>query len=730
MMRWLLVAGVIAGCGDDGTETPQLGGEDPASTVPCHGTFRFPNPPLPVDSTVNPYTGGAIAIADINGDARSDIVSVTRGGVFTHLREADGNYAPAVSYNKADRISGVKVVDLFGNDGMPEVAVTPLTIFRNKGDGTFLQTSYSGNGLSDFGDADGGGQPDMIVLDDSGNLSSWNNAGTSFTAPSGMSSTGITSALAFTVADVNGDSKVDAIVMTEPAVYLLLNNGTGGFCAPTTIDMSTDCGHRGTQIEVHDVTSDGLADIVFSTSPFGGALRMSVLPKLASGTFGPRLDSAIVILNYDPLWSIGDVDGDAIEDAAIADGSGNVGIALGNGQGMFVLSAEISSAASSVAIGDLDSDGRGDLVTGALSGPVSILMSGADSELVARRAAFQTQSVDVALLPGAMGETNMVTLDTTQLSVFGHAPDGSVGGIAHTYPIPSAIKLVTMDVNSDGVPDLFAAGAGQDAQIFVTSGSELAPVSTLPVPHSIQFAAVADFDNDSDLDLVVAADADQTRMYSLWLIRGRGNGTFDAPIMFATGMDVRSLTAADLDHDGRSDLVYDAVDTTQPSSPPADTVVLHGNGDGTFSESSRIPWKRGPGDMHFRDLDGDGVRELVRAERDGIAVWNVDPAGAITERSFKAHDFVGSASVVGDVNGDGRLDLVTYGANYGINLKPVIVRLWLNEGDGSFANPVAFEAASSSVRSIALGDLNRDGQLDIAVAGQKESSIMYGRCVE
>jgi hypothetical protein len=732
-MKVLFFVGALVACGDDTTTTPPSTSlEDPASSVECTGALQYPNPPALSSVRGRSDTGGAVAIADMNGDGRQDIVTATREFAYVHLQNADGSYAVAAEYSKVELLVTLQVRDLLGDDGRPEVTFPPLSILKNNGDGTLTKTSYAGSGIFDFGDVDGGGRPDMVVLDQT-DIGVWNNTGTSFTTPSSTPSTGISNALALAVADLDGDGKADALVMTETKLFLLLNNGSGAFGAPVALDTCSGCFNLGPRIEVVDVGTDGLADIVFTTGTSGGTIRVSTLKNLGAGAFGPRLDSTfpnIVVAGLGPAWSLGDLDGDGLRDVAIAgDQTGVVELALGDGAGTFAGTEEVSAVARGLALGDLDGDGRADLVTGVDHGAVALFMSSHDGGLVDHRQAFATPSVGVAMLGAPGAPTSMATLDgaigANAVSLFGHATDGTVSDIEHAYPVPEASQLLAMDANGDGVHDVVAFG-NQSGQSFLYGDDQLAPAGSFAHPPAIRHQTVADFDGDSDLDLVVSAESG-TDMSTLFLLEARGDGTFEAPVTILAGPVIFSLASLDVDHDGHVDLLVDAAAPFSSDEPA--TIVLRGDGTRSFTESTRIPWKRNPGEMYYRDFDGDGVRELLRVERDGLAIWDVDAAGAITERSFRPAAVEATASALGDMNGDGRVDLVTYGATNSWT-RQGHARLWLNAGGGAFADALTFESSGNVLGAIAIGDVNGDGLLDIATAARSESSVMYGRCVQ
>ena len=122
----------------------------------------------------------------------------------------------------------------------------------------------------------------------------------------------------------------------------------------------------------------------------------------------------------------------------------------------------------------------------------------------------------------------------------------------------------------------------------------------------------------------------------------------------------------------------------------------------------------------MRDLDGDGVREILHVTLDGIESLRVDSSWTVTQLSFTPGGG-GKEAALGDLNGDHKVDVV---ASDGPQ-----VAVSLNNGDGTFAPPRFYEATAGWMKGIAIGDADGDGRLDIAIAGAyNETSILYGTC--
>jgi FG-GAP-like repeat/FG-GAP repeat len=177
------------------------------------------------------------------------------------------------------------------------------------------------------------------------------------------------------------------------------------------------------------------------------------------------------------------------------------------------------------------------------------------------------------------------------------------------------------------------------------------------------------------------------------------------------------LVTGDFNGDGKLDLAVTEFISSQVQ-------ILLGNGDGTFQLSQTYPACSAHG-LASGDFNGDGILDLAVADAGcgqvSILLGNGD--GTFTEGgSFSTGagaTFAPYSVAVGDFNSDGKLDLVT--ANELVNKASVL----LGNGDGTFQSHVDYDTGVDS-RQVATGDFNGDGRLDLAVSSSEGVSILLG----
>jgi hypothetical protein len=222
--------------------------------------------------------------------------------------------------------------------------------------------------------------------------------------------------------------------------------------------------------------------------------------------------------------------------------------------------------------------------------------------------------------------------------------------------------------------------------------------------------ASADLNGDGHLDLVMSDPSGDVST-----LEGHGDGTFgtraDFPLLWATS----ALAVGDVNRDGVPDVV-----TVNAQSLSIGELI--GNGDGTLGQAVRILEDYITA-MTAADLNGDGKSDVVTATQGPHNKSAIETCLGSDTGTILIHDYIPTTGwsggvPVADMNGDGDPDVVQLQTIYG----PPTVRVWPGQGDGTLGAAQTYSAAAGAT-GIALGDLNGDGHPDVVTANGTANTI-------
>ncbi|MFL5870365.1 MAG: FG-GAP repeat domain-containing protein [Solirubrobacterales bacterium] len=279
--------------------------------------------------------------------------------------------------------------------------------------------------------------------------------------------------------------------------------------------------------------------------------------------------------------------------------------------------------------------------------------------------------------------------------------DGAGGFVPVGAPIGAGGLVADADFNGDGIADLAVGSAGR-LEILLGNGAggfTSAPRSPVTVKGEPVSITVADLNRDGKADLVVPVYDNDLRIAVL-LGDGAGGLTAAEGSPLPVGRsDFIAVVARDFNGDAKPDLAI-ADDGAN------EIFVRLGDGSGGFGPASSVLVVRAPGPLTAADVDGDGKADLLAVVAKGTVVLLGNGAGGFRPAGAP-HPAGGDDITVADFNGDGKLDFAT------ANGEASRIAVLLGDGAGGFA-PVALSPfAAYATRQVATGDFNGDGKTDI-----------------
>ncbi|OUJ73538.1 FG-GAP-like repeat-containing protein [Hymenobacter crusticola] len=688
-----------------------------------------------------------VRLGDVDGDGDLDFISDNPlyNSVRVRLNDGSGSFSGTTEVAVGQNPNASTLADVDGDGDLDLLSanrvnssVNPSTVSvrLNNGAGSFSGTQNVPVGSFPVdlatGDIDGDGDLDLLTVNATRTVSIWLNDGAgNFSGTQQAQVSG--EAATVTVRDIDNDGDLDLLTTNSDGatqagtVSVRLNNGSGTFSGTQEVPVL-----NARKLALGDIDADGDLDFV-TGSP------LSVLRNDGTGQFAStqQIPSASGISSS----ALSDMDGDSDLDLVIADNLSNtVTVRRNDGSGTFGSSQTVTVGLqpSDLAVGDVDGDGDLDVLTPS-GNTISVRLNQNGS-------ALQASSFAPARNALATARTTNVTVGFNQplsstaatqqaLTVFSQQAGGRKAGVAAVSgstltvnpttdfkPGETVFATLTTVVQSSGGVALPTPQVFQFTTATTPSAGRFGPgpdVSVSTPNSNPQGLATGDVDGDGDLDLLTA-NVDGTVSVRLNNGGGSFSGTQEVPVASTAAI---AVVLADLDGDGDLDFA-----TANGFGNVGTVSIRLNNGSGTFSGTTTITtgyrFNRNTHGLAVGDVDGDGDLDLVTSYSAAPAIGN-DLVGTLLNdgnANFRLTQQIGTAAVpyevaLGDVDNDGDLDLLA--ADYSAN--SVLVRL--NDGSGTFSGTQAV-AVGNNPRSLALGDLDGDGDLDLATANFSASTII------
>jgi len=314
-----------------------------------------------------------------------------------------------------------------------------------------------------------------------------------------------------------------------------------------------------------------------------------------------------------------------------------------------------------------------------------------------------------------------------------------------TYdPGGQSLSVAVADVNGDGKPDMLVAnaciavpGSNHNSDCAEGSISVLLGKGDGTFQSAVSYksggslassVAVADVNGDSKLDLLVAncgpigINTCSHGTGVMGVLLGNGDGTFQPVVTYGSGgIGAVSVVVADVNGDGKPDLLVANECGTSSNCLPGSVALLVGNGDGTFQAATAFDVGNAIDSIAVADVNGDGKQDVLGGgggENNNVGVLLGNGDGTFQPVvTYSSGGNTALSVAVADVNGDGKPDLLVGNqCDTSINCAHGLVGVLLGTGDGTFQPAVSYDAGGTGAGSVAVADVNGDGKADLVIA--------------
>ena len=493
-----------------------------------------------------------------------------------------------------------------------------------------------------------------------------------------------------------------------------------------------------TAVALADLDNDGDVDLIGGGDYENGSVdngAVTIRRNNGNGTFGSA--EIIMFANFVPMpkeLTTGRINSDGFMDIVAAVPSGRIPEGFvtvnSNGSGGFNTPVyyEASQQTFDVAIVDLDNDGDGDVITLAnSSAAVTVhenLGNGSFPVLTRYEVASESDAVESADIDNdgdidivVNGEFDVASNEPL-LKILKNNGNGTFAPAIDYTPARNFADMKLRDINGDGFVDMIFAPDGNFPSYHFGTALNNGNGTFAPTVVTNVFACgegtidAADLDHDGDLDIVLTEEETCPGVEArIFIFRNDGNQNFvRMPDINLPGRLPNGLALADVTGDGNIDIITSLSDGMG---------VFPGNGNLTFGApiiSTTAPFR-----FKMADFNGDGLLDLgMIMQQPSFGTDTIGTALGNGNGTFQAVRTQTGSSVLenlrisndleaGDVNGDGRPDLVVF--NYASN----DVSVFVANPDGSLRPHQRYGIGNTPILGT-LADFNGDGRIDVAAS--------------
>ena len=591
----------------------------------------------------------------------------------------------------SERTHSLTVGDM-DNDGDLDLIVgnadEPNRIYRNDGRGRFPITSAitlpnpsQDTRIVAVASLDGDTSLDILALAPGQPAQLYLNPGQGFVTPTLLLTGTVPLTPVLAIGDLDGDADFDLVIGGEmSATRVYLNDGHAGFSAAAWLTATEAT--SATAMTLADVNVDGWLDLLLG---FDGRPAQVFLNR-GGARFAPAVKIGEARGRVVAL-AAGDLNGDRTPDLAIAysdlrNRSQSIDVYTTTIKSELAVLTRRSASISftdndtplTLALGDVNNDDALDLAIG-----------------------FGDRSGSAASRNRVLFNDGRARFSPGDVQFFGSGAD-------RTYAVALA------DLDNNGSLDFIATNHQERHRIYFTqsSGPQLVFAGNPGGPRRAYLSlALGDLDGNGTLDVVAGADAGQ-----LAYLHGDQSN-------FGVSATTNSLAIADLNKDGAPDIVAG-------SGSPTPNYIYYNDGSGSFPVTRAITLGAGVSDtwsVAVGDLNRDGWPDIVAGSKRQSAIYLNDSKGGfpVTRTYALGGPTDPTTSVaVGDLNRDGWPDIVVGNEN-------AANAVYFNDGTGHFSSAPDWRFGSEfeATKALALGDLNGDGDLDLVVANFYAPNVVY-----